>query len=277
MIMRALRLRFELLIGCTLLAAAPVGALANTFSTDATDLWWNPAESGWGVNIMQQSNIIFATFFVYDSAGNAHWYVASNMTAASVPSDRPYEFFGPLYETTGPVFSAASFASSAVLRRQVGTASFEYVPTNHGNLTYTVDGVTATKRVERQSWSQNSFAGTYVGALVLRLSGLAPPGCVAKTGTQVFQSITASHDGGSFSMTAVTGAAPPEELCRYTGTYSQAGHMGSIAGVYSCNSGANGSFTMSEVEIGTHGFAAQYSASDRGCGVYGNLSGVRSQ
>src|SRR5215831_3630119 len=30
-----------------------------------SDLWWNPAESGWGVNLQQQGNILFATWFTY--------------------------------------------------------------------------------------------------------------------------------------------------------------------------------------------------------------------
>jgi len=41
------------------IVSALLGALlslcahATNFGTDASDLWWNSSESGWGVNVMQ--------------------------------------------------------------------------------------------------------------------------------------------------------------------------------------------------------------------------------
>ena len=34
-------------------------------AADYTDIWYLPAESGWGVNMVQSDNFIFATFFIY--------------------------------------------------------------------------------------------------------------------------------------------------------------------------------------------------------------------
>ena len=43
--------------------------LANAV-TNYTDMWFNPSESGWGVNVTQDYNgPIFATFFVYTATG----------------------------------------------------------------------------------------------------------------------------------------------------------------------------------------------------------------
>ena len=39
-------------------------------ATNYQDLWWNPAESGWGVNFTHQGDIIFATWFTYDAAAS---------------------------------------------------------------------------------------------------------------------------------------------------------------------------------------------------------------
>jgi hypothetical protein len=33
--------------------------------TNYQDMWWNPAESGWGVNLTHQGDILFATLFTY--------------------------------------------------------------------------------------------------------------------------------------------------------------------------------------------------------------------
>src|SRR5437588_7218298 len=51
-------------------------ARASTNTSEITDMWWNPAESGWGVNIILQNSVVFATFFVYDANHNPVWYTA---------------------------------------------------------------------------------------------------------------------------------------------------------------------------------------------------------
>jgi hypothetical protein len=264
-------------IGCVaavwLAIAAPASA-TSTFSNDITDLWWNPNESGWGINIIQQSNVLFATLFVYDLTGRAHWYVASDMTGASVPTDRPYVFAGRLYETTGPAISAASFNPAAVTVRDVGPIQFEFMPPSSGTLAYTVDGTSVTKTVTRQTWRSNDLSGTFAGAQVLQKSPGAAAGCSPKVGLQPFDTIAISLADTTVGITA-SSSAPAAETCHYTGTYSQAGHIGNIDGVYSCDSGANGIFQWREVELGINGFSANVFASDRGCGVYGNVSAIR--
>lgn len=255
-------------------AAAPAFA-GVAFMNDVSDLWFNADESGWGVNIIQQSNIAFATFFVYDASGQPHWYVASEMIGSAAPPDRPNVFVGELYETTGPAFSAATFNASTVTRRAVGHATFQIFPPNNGTLDYTVDGVAVSKRLTRQTWAANDATGTYFGGQFTQLAPSAASSCTVKTGLQRFDSITISHSGSSFSMTATLGAAPPDELCRYTGTYTQAGHMGNVDGAFSCNGGANGTFRLQRLEIGVNGIMALYAATDRGCDLTGNFSATR--
>jgi hypothetical protein len=258
----------------SLLAGTCGPALATTFSNDVTDLWWNPDESGWGVNLIQQSNVVFATFFVYDSLGQPHWYVASDMRAENVPTDRPYEFSGALYETTGPAFSAPVFNPAAVTRRQVGSANFEFIPPDTGTLTYSVDGVSVTKQVRRQTWAANDPSGQYTAAQVTQKSPFAAAGCNAPTGLQTFDQVAVALAGNSFTMTA-SRVSPSGGRCQYAGTYSQAGHMGAVDGAFTCDGGSNGTFTLRELEVGVHGFAGNYDASDRGCQVYGNFAAVR--
>lgn len=247
----------------------------STFSNDITDLWWNENESGWGINIIQQSNILFATLFVYDTSGAPHWYVASAMTGSSVSTNTPYTFTGRLYETTGPAFSAPVFDPATVARRDVGDITFQFSPPNSGALTYSVDGTKVSKTVTRQTWRANNLAGTFAGAQVLQKSAAAAAICSPKVGLQPFDTISITHTGdNSFSMVASSTSAPLEQ-CRYTGTYSQAGHIGLVDGVYACDSGPNGTFQLREVELGTHGFSANLFETDRGCGVYGNIAGIR--
>src|SRR4051812_15611783 len=89
-------------------------ASAASTGVDFTDLWFNPAESGWGLNLIQQNNVIFATLFVYGADNSARWFVASNLQGGGTA------FTGQLFQTTGPAFSAA-FNPAAVTTTPVGT------------------------------------------------------------------------------------------------------------------------------------------------------------
>jgi hypothetical protein len=39
-------------------------------------MWWNPDESGWGVNVILQKDMGYIAFFVYDSAQDPVWYTS---------------------------------------------------------------------------------------------------------------------------------------------------------------------------------------------------------
>ena len=43
------------------------------------DQWWDPHESGWGLDVAHQGNTLFATLFTYDDAGKPTWIVAPGM------------------------------------------------------------------------------------------------------------------------------------------------------------------------------------------------------
>jgi|SRR5690349_2156717 len=114
-----------------------------------TDLWWNPAESGWGVNLVQHpSGIIFATWFVYGPDGKPIWYHIPEGTWTL-----PNEYRGPIYRTTGPYFGGA-FDPSAVTRTLVGSAviGFDEHDFNRAGFEFTIDGIKVTKTVQRLSF-----------------------------------------------------------------------------------------------------------------------------
>jgi len=121
-----------------------------SFATNFQDLWWNPAESGWGVNIAHQGNILFATLFTYDSTGKGLWLVMSD---GEKTGDARYS--GALYSTRGPAFNAQPFTPiGAGNLTQVGTMSFVFQNGNAGTLTYSVNGVSVTKSIQRQRFRE---------------------------------------------------------------------------------------------------------------------------
>ena len=52
-------------------------ATATVLTPNFSDLWWNPSESGWGLNRSQQADVIFLTLFVYGPNSQAVWYSAT--------------------------------------------------------------------------------------------------------------------------------------------------------------------------------------------------------
>jgi hypothetical protein len=125
------------------------GGSAGT-SPNYQDLWWRPegAESGWGVNLTHQGDILFMTWFTYDANGKGMWLVASNVAKTSNG-----HYAGTLYRTTGPAFNAAKWDAARVNVSVVGAVSFSFGDANNGVFTYTVNGVTQSKPITRQVFS----------------------------------------------------------------------------------------------------------------------------
>jgi hypothetical protein len=113
---------------CALGAAKAVGAPENY-----QDLWWNPYQSGWGVNIAHQGDTLFATYYTYDANGKGVWYVMPN----TVKYDAGTQFTGytgPMAVATGPAFDSPSWDASKVKLTNMGDISFLFTPRGDGVL-----------------------------------------------------------------------------------------------------------------------------------------------
>ncbi len=116
-------------------------------AADFSDLWWNPNESGWGLNLVQHpSRVVFGVWYTYELDGTPTWYV---IPEGSWTSSTTYT--GPLYATLGPSFTK-TFNASQVQPRQVGTATLNFTSASTGTFTYSVDGVSGTKSMQRQAF-----------------------------------------------------------------------------------------------------------------------------
>lgn len=264
-------------LAALLMALFCPAALADVsyWEPDVSDLWWNPAESGWGVNMIMQYDTLFATLFVYGADGRSHWYVASSMVGNAAPADQRQYFTGRLYETTGPVVTSATFDPSAVTVRDVGQVTFEYQRPDTGILTYTVDGMTVSKRIVRQTWRIPDITGEFFVNRVLRAhscNGVDPSNQPSVNEPGI---MTVSRTGNAVQI-SVRPVAPSTLSCTYTGTASQGGRMGTVSGTYSCSDGTSGGFTLSEIQVNNWGFTSLMHAAVNGCGMSGPFGGARS-
>ena len=115
------------------------------------DLWWAaPAgsESGWGLNIAHQGDVLFVTWFTYGPDGRGTWLVGSRFDRTGNGT-----YAGVLHRTSGPAFNAARFDPARVASAPAGTASLAFADAGHGVFTFTVDGVSRSKPIARQVFS----------------------------------------------------------------------------------------------------------------------------
>jgi len=250
------------------LLASPL-ATASTKTTDITDMWWIPTESGWGVNVILQYDVAFLTFFVYDSAHNPYWVVATANFAG--PSGADLVWSGDLYATTGPWFSGP-FDPTAVVSRKAGTATFRLQSINQAVLSYTVDGVIVNKVVQRQTWKNENYSGSYSGGYSFLNTSCTPS---ALNGVQEdVGAINVNHDGITFNA-AFDGTS---SSCTFTGSYSQTGKLGEATGTYNCADGTAGTFDYVEMNGTISGFSGRMSGRSQFCQWTGTFGGVvRSQ
>jgi hypothetical protein len=227
------------------------------------DLWFPANEGGWGVNILEQGDTIFATLFVYDAQGRSHWYFASEVDRVGPPDEvtHQYRFVGDLYESTGPYYGTA-FNPNAVTRRRVGLLGFEGHVDGSGVLTYSVDGVNVSKNVNRFAFRKNNLTGTYLGHQV---QGFPDPAVPARSEAMT---ITIDDD---FPTTRITTQAASGS-CTYTAPLAQLGELRILSGTFSCTNGRSGPFTLSNVMVTWDGFTASLDGNGYNSG---HMEGVR--
>ena len=258
-----------LLRNCALsvvLCIAAGNARATSFTTDQSDLWFIPSESGWGMQLVQRDDIIFATLFVYGPNNQPTWYVSTMQYTGNLT------WTGPLYATTGPYFGTFPFNASTVTATQVGSMTWSAPLVESGTLTYTVNGVTVNKNVVRQTLVNDDYNGTYPGALHFTYTGCANP---ANNGTfETYAAISVIQSGSSVTLGYANEAGGS---CSFVGTFSQAGQFGKMVGNYSCSSGDTGTFNMFEMNAGFNFITGRLTLASTNIGCQGNgyFGGVR--
>jgi cytochrome c553 len=136
--------------------SAPVNPGGLTDADNVTGLWWNAAESGWGLNINHQGNIMFGSLFTYE-AGSGTTNRGMWLVLPSGAKQADGSFQGALYQTTGPAFSASPFApigGSVGSVTQVGTMTLRFASATRATLDYTANGLRVLKDITPQAFAR---------------------------------------------------------------------------------------------------------------------------
>jgi len=133
--------------------------------------WWSaPAgsESGWGLTLAHQDDVIFATWFTYDANGKAMWLTMSALRSGG------NTYAGTLIRTTGPPLNSSPFTPDAVQRATVGNATLTFTDAGSGTFAYTVNGITQSKPITRMLFGAQptcTFGGSTNPALATNFQG----------------------------------------------------------------------------------------------------------
>ena len=229
-----------LLAAGLLLGSLNAAAAAANYS----DTWWNPQESGTGLQMVQQGETAFVTLYTYGSNNEPLWFVASDARVYAYTSSGRPAFRGTLYRTRGTPFSDAHRnADSQVI--PVGEIFLTATGDNALAIEYTVNNITVAKQLVRLTFSLPLAAANYTGAVTLRLSpnDTSPPYGTRDYTGEFLLLLTAEN-------TAVLRVEEPiNGLCDYRGPYTQVGRYGAFAGSYTCTSGESGSFQVAQLEV----------------------------
>ncbi|MEO8675761.1 MAG: S8 family peptidase, partial [Casimicrobiaceae bacterium] len=175
-------------------AAQSGGAVANY-----QGMWWaGPPEDGWGINFAHQGNIIFGTWFTYDTAGKGWW-----MTLITDNNPSPGVFTGTLFATTGPPFYTVPFVKPATATAVLGGATLNFTDVNNASFHYDVSlptgMVSQTKAITRQPLGAAPFATCTAGgqslAAATNYQDIWWAGTSANPGTEQGWGLNLAHQG----------------------------------------------------------------------------------
>lgn len=247
-----------------LLFSTALGARA----ADYSDIWWSPPENGWGVQLVQSDNFIFATFYVYGPDNQPIWYTGD------LSADGIGNYTGGLYVTTGTYLGTVPYNPAQLGITQVGTATFTPTAADTGVLSYNVGSVTVTKNIQRFTLTGIALGAAYVGGQ----SG-AYTSCVDNSENSTYldkYTLSVSHSPAgvaTFTFNYDSGAT-----CTMSGTLDQRGQLYRIpSATYQCTGSLSFSTTatMYEIKATAQGIEGRFGASlPGGCQENGRFSAV---
>ena len=103
-----------LLAGITFVVFTAIAG--NAHAQNYSDIWWNPAESGWGLTIADHGPVAFVVWYTYDTDNQPTWF-----TLTGTFTNNRKNFSGDLIRTTGPAYTQP-FRTELVTVAKVGTA-----------------------------------------------------------------------------------------------------------------------------------------------------------
>jgi hypothetical protein len=136
-------------------SSSSCGAGAASSSPRYQGFWANANESGWGLYLAHQSDVVFGIWLTYAANGNPLWY------SMPLTKGEDSSYSGPIVFTTGPSYDDPLYDATRVGAMEVGSATMRFDDLNNGHLEYSLPGLYAgTRDVARQVFDQSAETAT---------------------------------------------------------------------------------------------------------------------
>jgi len=250
-------------------AMLATGAVRAASTTNFSDNWYSENQSGWGMLVQQQTDVLFIGLFVYGADNKPTWFTATAFYQSNSVTGHVV-FTGDLYLTNGTYYGA-TWNPAALGYSKVGTLTFDATTTNEATLTYTVDGTPVVKNVTRLLLRYENLSGKYSGSWI---NDSFNGSCAGWSRDMSITIDDIRHNADNTVKMAIWAQALFGGFY-LSGTYSQSGHIGKIVG--SVDSPDRGSFTFSEIEKSASGLTGRFDGVLNGCVVTNSRIGVARQ
>ncbi|HEY8242497.1 MAG: hypothetical protein ACHQJ7_06485 [Vicinamibacteria bacterium] len=225
-------------------ALAVPHARATNVSTDVTDIWWPDAEPGWGIQLIQNAGVIFATMFMFGAENEPIFVVAVLDKQPGVDV-----WTGGVYGAEGTWY-ALPWDPADRFEAQVGTMTFTLANAASGTLAYTIGTFSTTKTISRQPLVLENNTGNYRITHTWTPTG---PGCTAADAYSpaagpVSGDLSIVNVNPEIATVSLTWQHVPLDVCSMTASYAQGGRIGTYGGALTCpTSGKSGQLVFYEV------------------------------
>ena len=129
------------------------------------DWWWNPTQSGMGLNIGQQNDTVFVAWFNYGDDTKASFLTMGGVLSGNTLT-------GPLLRNTGPV-PGPNYNPALVKQTAIGTATITFNSNNDATLTYSYDNKGGTMALQRFSFAAPNLNQTWTALNTSTTTGCA--------------------------------------------------------------------------------------------------------
>ena len=117
------------------------------------DWWWNPAQSGMGLNVGQQNDTVFVAWFNYGDDTKASFLTMGGVLSGNTLT-------GPLYRGTGPA-PGSNYNPALVKQAAVGTATLTFNSNTDATLNYSYDNKSGSMALQRFSFANPNLNQTW--------------------------------------------------------------------------------------------------------------------
>ena len=234
------------------------------------DWWWNPSQSGMGLNVGQQNDTIFVAWFNYGDDSKASFLTMGGVLNGNALS-------GTLYRGTGPA-PGPNYNPAVVKQAAVGTATLTFNSNTDATLTYSYDNKSGSMALQRFSFASPNLNQTWKAIDSLVLSGCANS---SLNGELTATAIHKVQQGTGSNFTITTTQLDGSNMCVSSMTGQPAGSRFSATGKIVCEDGFSANVNIDDMNIQSDYLNLSYTFSEmqgssnlRSCVRKGNMAGV---